>query len=108
MLTKIIKLVTGEELVCKLSDLLDENENKIGFKIHFPYRIVMRPTTSPSGEAMYDINYIAWMSGSSDSSFDLSYSSVVAIGSPVPEVDSMYQERYNEYLNMIDQTDVQQ
>ena len=41
------------------------------------------------------------MGGSADTSFDVPFGSVVTIGNPVPEVDRMYQERYEEFLEMM-------
>tara|TARA_A100001234_G_scaffold221570_1_gene238497 strand:- start:1234 stop:1554 length:321 start_codon:yes stop_codon:yes gene_type:complete len=100
--TKIIKLVTGEELVSKVGDSLDANGNKVGFSFIFPYKIMMIPKINQeTGAQEFDINYVAWMGGSADTSFDVPFGSVVTIGNPVPEVDRMYQERYEEFLEMM-------
>jgi hypothetical protein len=96
METKIIKLVTGEELVCKLVEQYNTDKIVIGFKVIFPYRVVLMPTNGSN--AAFDINYLAWMSSCSDYSFDISLPSVIAMGNPVPEVEQMYLERYEEFV----------
>lgn len=101
METKIIKIVTGEELICKLGQILDKDNNQIGFKLIFPYKVVMRPIQSDS-DVKYDINYVSWMGASSDGQFDISLSSVISMGNPVPEVAKLYQERYEEYVAMVE------
>ena len=55
--TKIIKLVTGEELVSKVGDSLDANGNKVGFSFIFPYKIMMIPKINQeTGAQEFDIN----------------------------------------------------
>lgn len=98
METKIVKLITGEELITKISEIKDTEGNQIGFKLIFPYRIVMRPIAEQS-ETKFDINYLSWMSSSGDLSFDVTLSAVITIGDPLPEVAEMYAERYNEIMN---------
>jgi hypothetical protein len=98
MAVKIIKLITSEELVCFVADLIDNDNNKIGFNIRFPYQIVMRPSSANSAE--YDVNYVAWMGTSSNNEFSVSYSSIVCIGEPLPEVEQLYTNRYNEFLEI--------
>jgi len=97
METKIIKLITGEELVCKLVEQFNTDKVLIGFKVIFPYRVVLIPNNN-TGTASYDINYLAWMSSCSDYSFDISLPSIIAMGAPVPEVEKMYLERYEEFV----------
>jgi|688.fasta_scaffold1137287_1 hypothetical protein len=99
METKIIKLITGEEVICKVSHSYDTDNNIIGFKFHFPYKIIVIPNADENGQTKFDVNYLAWMGASADTEFDVSFSSVVSIGSPLPEVEDLYMERYSEYLN---------
>lgn len=101
METKIIKIITGEELICKLSEILDKDNNQIGFKLIFPYKVIMRPVQEDN-DVKYDINYISWMGASADAEFDISLPSVISMGNPVPEVAKLYQERYDEYLAMLE------
>lgn len=100
MTVKVIKLVTGEQVVCDLSDAVDENNEKVGFKIVFPYTVVMIPMPPEEGQPpKFDVNYIVWMSASADSEFFIPYSSVIAIANPAPEVEEVYMQRFNEALD---------
>lgn len=96
MTVKIIKLITGEEIVSLVEDLLDEDNNKIGFNLTFPYQVILKPIVMEDGQTKFDINYVAWMSTSANSTFAMNYSSVIAIGDPLPEVEQLYKERYEE------------
>ena len=98
MIVKIIKLVTGEEIVSLAEDLIDENNNKIGFNLTFPYQVILRPLPMENGETKFDINYVAWMSTSANTVFAMNYSSVVSMGDPLPEVEKLYMERYEEMM----------
>ena len=101
---KIIKLITGEELVVLLTNMLDDKNDGIGFTLKFPYLVYRKPTPNEEGKELFDINYIAWMSTSANIEFNLVYSSVIAIGDPLPEVKTMYLERYKELLTLIEET----
>jgi hypothetical protein len=106
MSIKIVKLITGEEIVCRLDDLLDSEQNKVGFKMTFPYKVIIRPYTGDNDEQKFDVNYISWMAASADPEFTISYNSVVAIGDPIDEVGRLYMERYNEFLETLKTTSV--
>jgi hypothetical protein len=101
MTIKILKLITGEEIVSLVEDLIDESNNKVGFSLKFPYQVVLRPNVDDEGQTKFDINYIAWMATSANTEFSLSYSSVISIGDPLPEVEQLYKERYQQmYLTV--------
>jgi len=96
MTVKILKLITGEEIVSLVEDVVDENDTKVGFNLTFPYQVILKPIVNEEGQTKFDINYVAWMSTSGNATFTLTYSSVIAIGDPLPEVEQLYKERYDE------------
>jgi len=96
MTIKIIKLITGEEIVSVVEDLLDDNNEKVGFNLTYPYQVILKPIPMEDGQTKFDINYVAWMSTASNTQFPIAYSSVIAVGDPLPEVAQLYKERYDE------------
>lgn len=96
MEVKIIKLVTGEQLISHFTNLTDENGNEVGFKLIFPFLVMTVPQQN-GNDISFDVNYIAWMGASSDIEFAIPYSSVIAFGTPADEVKQMYLERFEEF-----------
>lgn len=101
MIVKILKIVTGEELISFVSDTLDENNQKVGFTLTFPFVVLTRPTRE-GDELKFDVNYIAWMYSSNTVNYPIPYSSLVAMGDPSPEIEESYRQRYEEVLSAVD------
>lgn len=98
MSVKVVKLVTGEQVIADIIDMQDAKGHNIGFKLSFPYTLVMRQTSEPNEPLKFDINYIAWMSASSTQEFAIPYSSVIAIGDAANEVMDEYLKQFGDLL----------
>jgi len=98
MSVKVVKLVTGEQVIGDIVDMQDDNGKNIGFKLSFPYTLVMRQTSKLKESLKFDINYIAWMSASSTQEFAIPYTSVIAIGEATPEVVDEYLKQFGDLL----------
>lgn len=98
MAVKVIKLITGEQVIGDIADMTDENGKNIGLKLSFPYTLVMRQVSQPDEPLKFDINYIAWMSASSTQEFAIPYSSMIAIGDAAPEVMDEYLKQFGDLL----------
>lgn len=100
MNVKIVKLVTSEQLITIFDEIKDENGEGVGFKLTFPFVVVTMPLQQKEGETLkFDVNYLAWMSASSDIEFVVPYSSVISFANPAPEVYDMYISKYEEIIN---------
>jgi hypothetical protein len=99
MAVKVVKMVTGEQVIADIVDMQDEKGRNIGFKLTYPYTLVMRQTD----DMKFDINYLAWMSASSDISFAVPYSSVVTFGDAADEVREEYLKQFGELLTELEQ-----
>ncbi len=101
MAIKVLKMITGEQVIADVDDLIDSNGNKIGFELCFPYTLVMRQTSKSDEPLKFDVNYLAWMSASSDSRFAVPYSSVVTFGEVAKEIVEEYEKQFGELLREI-------
>lgn len=102
MAVKVVKLVTGEQVIGDIVDMTDDNGKNIGLKISFPYTLVMRQVSQPDEPLKFDINYIAWMSASSTQEFAIPYSSVIAIGDAAAEVMDEYLKQFGDLLTEVE------
>lgn len=99
MAVKVVKMVTGEQVIADIVDMQDENGRNVGFKLTYPYTLVMRQTE----DMKFDINYLAWMSASSSVEFAVPYSSVIAIGDAAKEVTEEYLKQFGDLLTELEQ-----
>jgi hypothetical protein len=99
MAVKVVKMVTGEQVIADIVDMKDENGRNVGFKLTYPYTLVMRQTE----DMKFDINYLAWMSASSTVEFAVPYSSVITIGDAAKEVTEEYLKQFGELLTELEQ-----
>jgi hypothetical protein len=102
MAVKVVKMVTGEQVIGDIIDMTDDSGRNIGFKLSFPYTLVMRQVSQPDEPLKFDINYIAWMSASSTQEFAIPYSSVVAIGDAAKEVMDEYLKQFGDLLTELE------
>jgi hypothetical protein len=94
MAVQVVKMVTGEQVIADIVDMQDEKGKNVGFKLAYPYTLVMRQTE----DMKFDINYLAWMSASSSVEFAVPYSSVITIGDAAEEVKKEYLKQFGEFL----------
>ena len=99
MAVKVVKMVTGEQVIADIVDMQDENGRNVGFKLTYPYTLVMRQTE----DMKFDINYLAWMSASSSVEFAVPYSSVITIGDAANEVTEQYLKQFGDLLTELEQ-----
>jgi len=102
---KILKMVTGEQLITHVTDMKDSDGNNIGFLLSYPYVLIVQPTSQPNEPLKFNINYIAWMSSSKSQSFFVSYSSIIAIGEPAEEIEQEYLNQFGDLLNQMNDVD---
>lgn len=99
MSIRVLKLITGEQIVGEVRDLKDDTGRGIGFEIHYPYNVVMRPVPANEGEPLrFDINYVVWMPACKDTKFAIPYTSVIAFGDASPEVIKAYVKHFGDTL----------
>jgi sporulation protein YlmC with PRC-barrel domain len=98
MAVKVLKMITGEQVIGDVVEMQNEKGTNIGFKLSFPYSLVMRQVSQPNEALKFDINYIAWMSASSEQEFAIPYSSVIAIGDAASEVMDEYLKQFGDLL----------
>ena len=95
MKVKVLKLITGEQVITQLSDAKNDSGDDIGFLLTYPYVVVMQPMEQIPGQPIkFDVNYLVWMSASSDTEFVIPYTSVIAISNAAPEVESAYKKQF--------------
>lgn len=100
MSIRVLKLTTGEQIVGEVRDLKDDTGRGIGFEVHYPYNIVMRPRNVDDGEPLqFDMNYVVWMPACQDNKFAIPYSSVIAFGDAAIEVSKAYLENFGQELD---------
>jgi len=102
MAVKVVKMVTGEQVIADVVDMQDENGRNIGFKFTYPYSLVMRQSSTEGEPLKFDINYIAWMSASSSVEFSVPYSGVLAVGDAAKEVTDEYLSQFGALLQELD------
>ena len=98
MSIKVLKMVTGEQVIGYVVDRKDSGGNNIGFTLSYPYCVVLRPITQPDETLKFDVNYVAWMGASATQSFPMPYSSVIAIGEPQEEIAEEYLSKFGDLL----------
>jgi hypothetical protein len=102
MSIKVLKMVTGEQVIAHVVDNKDTNGNNNGFILSYPYCVVLRPVTQPDETLKFDVNYVAWMGASATQSFPMPYSSVIAIGEPQEEIAAEYISKFGDLLEELD------
>lgn len=101
MSIRVLKLITGEQIVGEVRDLKDDTGRGIGFEVHYPYNVVMRPINleNPGEPLKFDMNYLVWLPACKDNKFAIPYSSVIAFGDAAPLVVKAYLKNFGQELN---------
>jgi hypothetical protein len=102
MSIKVLKMVTGEQVIGHVVDRKDSDGNNIGFTLSYPYCVVLRPITQPDETLKFDVNYVAWMGASATQSFPMPYTSVIAIGEPQEEIVVEYISKFGDLIEELD------
>lgn len=102
MLIKILKLQGGEQLISGISEISNDKGEGLGFQVTHPFLLDLVPTgdLNPEGQPVsFNINFTRWVSCSSDTTFRIPYSSVVAIGEPEPSIIETYKGKFGDLFN---------
>jgi len=103
MPVKILKMQSGEQVICGLSELTKDDQG-VGFQLSQPFELKLIPSNDfgPDGQpTSFNVNYVRWMSCSVDTVYNVPYSAVVAIGEPEPGILETFIERFGANLNDI-------
>lgn len=99
MIPKVLTLTTGDQIICGITELKNENDEGICFLIAHPYILQLIPSDQKNevGQpASFNVNYVRWMACSSDTQFRLPYTSVMAIGEPEAEILETYMSKFGD------------
>jgi hypothetical protein len=99
---RVLQMFSGEQLICGIRETTDENDRGVGFEIAHPYIIQLIPSTELNEQgqpASFSVNYVRWMSCSIQTTFNIPYSSVVAIGQPDEQILETYMQKFGEFFN---------
>ena len=103
MQVKIVVLRTGEKIICGISELIDnENQKGICFVIKHPHVLSMIPTDevdSQGNPCNYTVNFSKWIPYSSDVVFKIPYESVTAIGEVEENILNTFLAKYGKDIN---------
>jgi hypothetical protein len=102
MIPKVLTLTTGDQIICGITELKNEQDEGICFLIAHPYILQLIPSDQKNevGQpASFNVNYVRWMSCSSDTQFRLPYNSVMALGEPEAEILETYMNKFGDLFN---------
>lgn len=92
----------GDQLIAGISELTNENGEGVGFELTQPYVLNLIPA-GPVGEngepTSFSVNYTRWIPCSSEASFKVPYTSVVAIGEPDQNILETFKQRFGDLDN---------
>lgn len=101
MTVKVLTLITGEQLICSLSEVID-NDKPICLLMQNPYVIKLIPSVDVNEEGQptaFTVNYTKWMPCSADNQFRIGYNSVVCVGDPDPQIADTYMSKFGALFN---------
>lgn len=99
---KIVLTKTGEQIITKIENYLDENDNPIGYLFTNPFLVRLTPTdeVDENGQPVsFSINYTKWMTCSGDNEFRVSYDYVASVANPEKQIYENYIARFGDILN---------
>jgi hypothetical protein len=99
---RILKMTTGEQIVCHITEVSDDAGNGIGFEIKQPYQLQLLPDGEPNEDgsiSSFKINYSKWMPCSQSSTFRLPYAAVIAIGELDEQILETYMQKFGDIFN---------
>lgn len=89
MSINIVHLVSGEQVISKITEMRDEDGEPFCFLFQMPMTLTLIP-----GEKTEDaqINYFPWSPFSGSTEFRVGFDKVISVGSPLPHVYEAYVE----------------
>ena len=85
----IVHLVSGEQVITKLTELRDQDGEPFCFLFQMPMVLSLVPGET---EDQTQINYFPWSPFSGTREFRVGFEKIVSIGEPLPNVFSCYVE----------------
>jgi len=95
---KILKLVTGEEILSEIEEYQDNDTGIKEYKVIQPVRIAMVPSNNPNPNAGPQVGFAPWAQFSSDKNFHIASSHVLAIMEPIPEFSKQYASLFSQII----------
>ncbi len=99
---KIVLTKTGEQIITKIENFIDEENNPIGYLFTNPFLVKLTPTDEldANGQPVsFSINYTKWMTCSSDNQFRVSYDYIASVATPEKQIYENYINRFGDILN---------
>lgn len=87
MSINILHLSTGEQLIAKLDELKDSENNPLCFVVTMPMSMTVVPTEDPEKPSM---NFFAWSPFASTREFRIGFDNIIAVAEPTWHVFDTY------------------
>jgi hypothetical protein len=102
MLVKVLKLQGGEQLISGIAEVSNEAGEGIGFQLTHPYVLSLVPSGEVGEDGQpntFNVNYTRWVSCSSENTFRVPYSAIVALGDPEAQVLETYRTKFGDLID---------
>lgn len=83
----IVHLVSGEQVITKLTELRDRDGEAFCFLFQMPMVLTLVPSDT---EGETQINYFPWSPFSGSREFRIGFEKIISVGDPLPNVLSSY------------------
>jgi len=83
----VIHLVSGEQVISKLTELRDKDGEPFCFLLQMPMTLTLIPSET---EGETQINYFPWSPFSGTREFRIGFEKIISIGEPLPNVLDTY------------------
>ena len=91
---RVVKLTTGENVLCVFLDLLNQEKEFIGYRLIYPYLLSMKDSDS---EGRMVINYTKWCPFSPQEEHKISSNHIISVVFPENEILENYVEKLAEF-----------
>lgn len=105
MAISILHLKTGEHIICKVSEVVDDQGTPVCFEIEMPSTLVYENPMDPD-PLNPKINFFQWNPFSKSTSFRINFDQVVSIGEPKDSIYDTYIELIQPYYPLLSQKEL--
>lgn len=98
MSINVVHLISGEQVIAKLTELRDSDGEPFCFLFQMPMLLTLVPGETESDTK---INYFPWSPFSSTKEFRIGFEKIVSIGEPLPNVLDTYIELNQPYYPLL-------
>lgn len=88
MSINIVHLTTGEQIICKLTEAVNESNEPVCFVFTMPMSLVLYPNAEQPANP--DMNFFAWSPFSKTREFRVGFDRIVCVAEPTWNVYSTY------------------